>query len=280
MMSAQEWMQRIREATEYIQRHTEGFRPMYGIILGTGLGQLAEEIDVQYALEYEDIPHFPVSTVESHKGRLLLGHLEGKPVVAMQGRFHYYEGYSLKEVTFPVRVMKMLGIQRLFVSNAAGGLNPKMEVGDVMIIRDHINLLPDNPLRGPNLDELGPRFPDMSQPYDPVAIQMAQAYAQEHQLPVHTGVYVAVPGPNLETKAEYVYLRTIGGDAVGMSTVPEVIVARHMNLPVFGISAITDIGFPIERVKEVSLEDVIAAAQQAEPIMAKIIRALVARLDS
>ena len=279
-MSAQEWMQRIREATEYIQRHTEGFRPMYGIILGTGLGQLAEEIDVQYALEYEDIPHFPVSTVESHKGRLLLGHLEGKPVVAMQGRFHYYEGYSLKEVTFPVRVMKMLGIQRLFVSNAAGGLNPKMEVGDVMIIRDHINLLPDNPLRGPNLDELGPRFPDMSQPYDPVAIQMAQAYAQEHQLPVHTGVYVAVPGPNLETKAEYVYLRTIGGDAVGMSTVPEVIVARHMNLPVFGISAITDIGFPIERVKEVSLEDVIAAAQQAEPIMAKIIRALVARLDS
>ncbi len=274
------WMDRINEAVNFIKENTDDFKPMYGIILGTGLGQLAREIDVKYSLDYDTIPHFPVSTVESHQGRLLLGYLEGKPVVAMQGRFHYYEGYSLKEVTFPVRVMKMLGIKRLFVSNAAGGLNPQMEVGDLMIIKDHINLLPDNPLRGPNLDELGPRFPDMSQVYDPEAIAMAEAFARENNIRCHTGVYVAVPGPNLETKAEYKFLRLIGADAVGMSTVPEVIVARHMNLPVFGISAITDIGFPIERVKEVSLEDVIAAASTAEPHMTKIIRALVANLDN
>ncbi|NPA34822.1 MAG: purine-nucleoside phosphorylase [Chlorobi bacterium] len=273
-------MERINEAVKYIQENTDSFNPLYGIILGTGLGQLAKEIDEKYSLDYGNIPHFPVSTVESHQGRLIFGYLEGKPVVAMQGRFHYYEGYSLKEVTFPVRVMKMLGIKRLFVSNAAGGLNPKMEVGDLMIIKDHINLLPDNPLRGPNLDELGPRFPDMSQVYDPEAIAMAEAFARENNIRCHTGVYVAVPGPNLETKAEYKFLRLIGADAVGMSTVPEVIVARHMNLPVFGISAITDIGFPIERVKEVSLEDVIAAASTAEPHMTKIIRALVANLDN
>lgn len=274
------WMERIDKAVKYIKENTDSFKPLYGIILGTGLGQLAKEIDEKYSLDYGNIPHFPVSTVESHQGRLIFGYLEGKPVVAMQGRFHYYEGYSLKEVTFPVRVMKMLGIKRLFVSNAAGGLNPKMEVGDLMIIKDHINLLPDNPLRGPNLDELGPRFPDMSQVYDPEAIAMAEAFARENNIRCHTGVYVAVPGPNLETKAEYKFLRIIGADAVGMSTVPEVIVARHMNLPVFGISAITDIGFPIERVKEVSLEDVIAAASTAEPHMTKIIRALVANLDS
>lgn len=276
--SGRELPQMTQEAVDFIRTRTD-FKPIYGIILGTGLGRLAQEIDTQTVIGYEEIPHFPVSTVESHAGRLIFGTLRGKPVVAMQGRFHYYEGYTLQQVTFPVRVMYKLGIKRLFISNAAGGLNPNMEVGDLMIITDHINLLPDNPLRGKNYEEFGPRFPDMSQPYDPQLIERACQIAERLNIRYHTGVYVAVQGPCLETKAEYRFLRIIGADAVGMSTVPEVIVARHMGLSCFGISVITDIGFPIERVKEVSLEDVIAAANEAEPRMTQLLATLIEELN-
>jgi purine-nucleoside phosphorylase len=245
-----------------------------GIILGTGLGQLIENIDVEIEIPYEAIPFFPISTVETHKGKLIVGKLSGKSVVAMQGRFHYYEGYSMKEVTFPVRVMKLLGIRQLFVSNAAGGLNPDFGIGELMVINDHIDLFPENPLRGRNLDQFGVRFPDMSEPYNLNLIEAALHIAEQHQLKVHQGVYAAVQGPNLETKAEYQYLRIIGADAIGMSTIPEVIVARHMEIPVFAISAITDLCSP-GKIKKISIEEVLAAAAKAEPGMSLIIRELV-----
>jgi len=270
------YYEQLEAASHYIKNRFP-FEPAVGIILGTGLGQLIQNIEIAHEIPYQEIPHFPVSTVESHKGKLILGHLSGKAVIAMQGRFHYYEGYSMKEVTFPVRVMKLLGIKHLMVSNAAGGLNPDYGIGELMVINDHIDLLPENPLRGKNLDQFGVRFPDMSEPYSLELVDRALGIAGQHGIKVHQGVYVAVQGPNLETKAEYHYLRTIGADAVGMSTVPEVIVARHMELPVFAISAITDLCSP-GNIKKVSLEEVIAAAAKAEPGMSLIIRELIKTL--
>ncbi len=270
-------LQNIHQTADYIKKRIGDFVPEIGIILGTGLGGLVQDIDVQHKLMYANIPDFPISTVEFHSGRLIFGLLNGKKVVAMQGRLHYYEGYSMQQITFPVRVMKMLGIQRLFVSNAAGSLNPEIRTGDLMVIRDHINLQPDNPLRGTNFDELGPRFPDMSTPYDREMIGIALDVANRQNITCHQGVYVSVSGPNLETSAEYKYLRIIGGDAVGMSTVPEVIVARHMGLPVFAVSVITDEGF-IEELKPVMLEEIIRVANEAEPKMTIILKELLSQI--
>ena len=263
-------------AVNFIESYTGKYQPEWGIILGTGLGQLVNDIEIEYTLEYKDIPDFPVSTVESHKGRLIFGRMAGSKVVAMQGRFHYYEGYTMLQITFPVRVMKALGIQRLVVSNASGGVNPGFEVGDLMIINDHINLLP-NPLIGPNIDSMGPRFPDMSQPYDRRMIAAAVEIANRMGIRYHTGCYVALSGPTLETPAEYRYIRAIGGDTVGMSTVPEVIVARHMSIPCFAVSIITDLGVE-GKIKEVSLDDVINAAKTAEPKMTVLIKELISHL--
>ena len=231
-------LSKIKEATLYLRAKTD-YQPRVGIILGTGLGGLVEHIDIKLAIPYEEIPHFPVSTVEGHSGRLIFGELAGLPVVAMQGRFHYYEGYAPEQVVFPVRVMKMIGIQTLFVSNAAGGMNSSFRVGDVMVITDHINLIP-NPLVGKNIAELGPRFPDMNDAYSPELRALATQVAEEQGIKLQYGCYVALTGPTFETPKEYYYVKAIGGDAVGMSTAPEVIAARHMGLPVFGVSIITD----------------------------------------
>ena len=269
-------LENIKESYEYIKSKTS-VEPSIGIILGTGLGGLVKEIEIIDEIPYEDIPHFPLSTVQSHTGRLIFGKLGGKSVVAMQGRFHFYEGYTMKEVTFPVRVMKFLGIERLFVSNASGGVNPDFEVGEIMIQDDHINLFPAHPLIGKNIDELGPRFPDMSQPYDRGMIKLAQDIAKELEIKVSTGTYAGLTGPTLETPAEYGYVRAIGADTVGMSTVPEVIVARHMSIPCFAISIITDLGVP-GKIKEVSVEEVIAVANQTEPKMTKIMKELISRV--
>lgn len=269
--------QNLQLTTEYIMKKIGDFVPEIGIILGTGLGGLVDDIEIEHKLMYSNIPNFPISTLEFHSGRLIFGTLSGKKVVAMQGRLHYYEGYDMKQITFPIRVMKMLGIERLFVSNASGSLNPEIKTGDLMIIRDHINLQPDNPLRGRNYDELGPRFPDMSQPYDPDMISMGMEIAGKNSIRCHKGVYVSVTGPNLETSSEYKYLRIIGGDAVGMSTVPEVIVARHMGLPVFAISVLTDEGFH-DVLKPVSLEEIINVATEAEPKLTLIIKEILAQL--
>ena len=271
-----DYKQQVEQATAYIQQHLQAPVSL-GIILGTGLGNLASQIQVELEIPYQDIPHFPISTVESHSGTLLIGTLAGKQVLAMKGRFHYYEGYSMKEVTFPIRVMKQLGVQTLLVSNASGGLNPKQQVGEVMVISDHINLFPENPLRGKNYEEWGPRFPDMSESYSPRLIALALQIAQERGIKLHTGTYCGVEGPNLETPAEYSYLRTIGGDAVGMSTVPEVLVACHSGMEVFGISAITDLGVE-GKIHQVSLQDVLAAAAKAEPIMSQILFELMRRM--
>lgn len=264
----------FEESTAYIQSRIGDFVPQFGIILGTGLGKLTDEIEIAYMLNYSDIPHFPIATVESHKGKLLFGKLNGKKVVCMQGRFHYYEGYSMQQVTFSVRVMKLLGIERLFVSNAAGGLNPTFKESDLMIIEDHVSLfLPENPLKGENV--MGERFPDMSEPYDIETIERALLIATQNGLEgIHRGVYVSVPGPNLETKAEYRLLRMMGADAVGMSTVPEVIVARQMNIPVFGISVITDMCIP-ELLKKADISKILEAAYRAEPGMTFIIKELI-----
>lgn len=270
-------LQNSQLTTEYIKRKTGGFKPEIGIILGTGLGGLVNEIEVEHKLMYSNIPNFPISTLEFHSGRLLFGTLSGKRVVAMQGRLHYYEGYDMRQITFPVRVMKMLGIKHLLVSNASGALNPAYRKGDLMIIEDHINLQPDNPLRGRNTDALGPRFPDMSQPYNPGMIKTAMDIAQKNNIACHKGVYVSVTGPNLETRAEYRYLRIIGADAVGMSTVPEVIVANHMGLPVFAVSVITDEGFP-DTLQPVSVEEIIRVATEAEPKMTQILKGLIVSL--
>lgn len=267
-------IEKIQEAVAYIQGKTN-LKPQYGVILGTGLDGLVDEMEVVDEIDYTDIPHFPVSTVEFHKGKLILGHIAGKPVVTMKGRFHYYEGYSMQQVTFPVRVMKMLGVEKIMVSNAAGSLNPDYEISDLMILNDHINLLPENPLTGPNLDQLGDRFPDMSEPYDKTMIAKALRIARANEIPVHEGVYVSVSGPNLETPAEYKYLRIIGADAVGMSTVPEVIVARQMNIPVFAVSVIADYGVP-GKIEKINIQNIIAAAMKAQPGMTKIIKELIA----
>lgn len=272
-------LQNIYNTVNYIKNRVGDFEPEIGIILGTGLGGLVTEIEVEKQLMYSNIPDFPISTLEFHSGKLIFGRLAGKKVVAMQGRLHYYEGYNMQQITFPVRVMKMLGIKTLFVSNASGSLNPDFKKGDLMVIADHINLQPHNPLIGRNESDLGPRFPDMSEPYKRVLIKKALDIAQKNNITCHKGVYVAVTGPNLETKAEYRYLRIIGGDAVGMSTVPEVIVANHMGLPVFAISVLTDEGFP-EELTPVSVEEIIAVAQAAEPNMTLILKELIAALDA
>ena len=269
-------LQKFNESVAYIKSKTS-IEPTIGIILGTGLGGLVEEIEIVDEIPYEDIPNFPVSTVKSHSGKLILGRLGGKQVIAMQGRFHFYEGYDMKEVTFPVRVMKLLGIERLFVSNASGGVNPDYEVGEIMIQNDHINLFPAHPLIGKNIDELGPRFPDMSEPYDHGMIELAKTIAAENNIKVAIGSYAGLTGPTLETPAEYSYVRAIGADAVGMSTVPEVIVARHMEIPCFAISIITDLGVP-GKIHKVSLQDVIDVANRQEPQMTLIMRELISRL--
>ncbi len=268
-------LEKIRNTANFITDKT-GFQPDVGIILGTGLGGMVKEIDEKASLPYEEIPNFPVSTVDGHKGKLIFGYLGGKKIVAMQGRFHYYEGYTMEEVTFPVRVLKLLGIKTLLLSNASGGMNPDFEIGDVMILDDHINLIP-NPLIGKNIDELGPRFPDMSEPYDHELIQKANEIAAEKNIKTQKGCYVATTGPTLETPKEYQYFRIIGGDAVGMSTVPEVIVARQMGLPCFAVSIITDLGVPGKIVK-VTHEDVQEAAQKVEPDMTYIFTKLIEKL--
>jgi len=269
--------QALHETVEYIKRKTENFEPEIGIVLGTGLGGLVNEIEVAYSLMYSNIPNFPISTLEFHSGKLIFGTLNGKKVIAMQGRLHYYEGYGMQQITFPIRAMKALGVHCLFVSNAAGSLNPAFKKGDLMIINDHINLQPESPLRGHNDADMGPRFPDMSEPYSRKLIDSAMKIAEQAQIKCHQGVYVSVTGPNLETKAEYKYLRIIGGDAVGMSTVPEVIVANHMSIPVFAISVLTDEGFP-EVLAPVSLDEILETARKAEPLMTKILSQLISTL--
>jgi purine-nucleoside phosphorylase len=268
-------LENIQSTAQYIKSRIGDFEPEIGIILGTGLGGLVREIEVEKQLMYSNIPDFPISTLEFHSGKLIFGTLAGKKVVAMQGRLHYYEGYSMQQITFPVRVLKYLGIKSLFVSNASGSLNSEFKKGELMIIADHINLQPQNPLVGRNDNELGPRFPDMSQPYQRTLIDKALTIAKANNIICHKGVYVAVTGPNLETKAEYNYLRIIGGDAVGMSTVPEVIVANHMGLPVFAISVLTDEGFT-EVLEPVVVEDIIKIAEEAEPKLTLILKELIA----
>lgn len=272
---AMTYLDQILQTVDHI-KNTVNFNPEFGIILGTGLGALVDEIKIQYELDYDSIPNFPVSTVESHKGRLIFGELSGRKIVAMQGRFHYYEGYDMKQVTFPVRVMKDLGIQKLFISNAAGGVNLDYQIADLMIIEDHIDLTKENPLTGSNLDEFGGRFPDMSEPYERKMISEAMSIAYENKIPCHEGVYAGVSGPNLETRAEYRFIARIGADAVGMSTVPEVIVARHMDLPVFAISAITDLCDP-DHLEKVDIANILAAAAKAEKGMTTIIKELLIR---
>ena len=272
-------LKQLQAAAGYIQTHSQNFRPEIGIILGTGLGALAKEVEVEHEINYADIPNFPLSTVESHAGRLLLGRMGGKQVAVLQGRFHYYEGYTMQQVALPVQVLNLLGIKQLIVSNAAGGLNPDFNLADLMLIDDHINLQPTNPLIGPNLDELGPRFPDMFAPYDADLLARAEAAAQAlgQAGTTRRGVYASLPGPMLETPAEYRYLRLIGADAVGMSTVPEVIAARQLALPVLAVSVITDLCSP-GHLKPVVLADIFAAAAQAEPQLTALIKAVVAGL--
>jgi purine-nucleoside phosphorylase len=268
-------LEKIRETTAFIQRKVT-IEPEVGIILGTGLGGLAKDIKDQQILSYSEIPNFPLSTVEGHSGKLIFGILGGKKVVAMQGRFHYYEGYGINEVTFPVRVMKYLGIKNLFVSNASGGVNPIFEIGDLMIINDHINLIP-NPLIGPNIKEFGARFPDMSQPYDHSLIALAQEIAKKHGIKTQMGCYVGTTGPTFETPKEYQYFRIIGGDTVGMSTTPEVIVARQMGIPVFAISIITDLGVP-GKIVEITHEEVQRVGMEAEKKMTLIMEEMLQRI--
>jgi len=269
-------MKKINETLEVIRKHTSETYPV-GIILGTGLGGLVKEIQITHEIDYADLPHFPLSTVESHKGKLIFGKINGANVVAMQGRFHFYEGYTMQQITYPVRVMKFLGVVTLLVSNACGGMNPIYRRGDIMLMLDHINLLGDNPLIGKNEDELGPRFPDMSEPYNLQLIDLAESVALENKIKVHKGVYVAVSGPNLETKAEYRFLRAIGADVVGMSTVPENIVANHMGMRVLGFSIITDECFP-DSLKPAVLEEIIEAAMTAEPKMTLLMKEVIKKL--
>jgi purine-nucleoside phosphorylase len=266
-------IQKINETLEVIKKKTNDPYEI-GIILGTGLGGLVKDITIEHVFDYSELPHFPLSTVESHKGKLIFGTIEGKKVVAMQGRFHYYEGYTMQQITYPVRVMKFLGVKTLLVSNACGGMNPRYKKGDVMLMADHINLLGDNPLIGKNEDSLGPRFPDMSEPYSLELIKLAEEAAHVNNIKVQKGVYVAVPGPNLETPAEYRFLRNIGADVVGMSTIPESIVANHMGIKVLGISIITDECFP-DTLKAVNVEEIIAAAMEAEPKMTLIMKEVI-----
>jgi purine-nucleoside phosphorylase len=270
--------QQIEEAASYIRSITD-VPCTTGIISGTGLSGLAQAMHIEHSISYAQIPHFPLSTVEGHPGRLLFGTIAGHPVVMMQGRLHYYEGYTAQQVVFPVRVMKLLGIKQLFISNAAGGLHPDFALSDLMLISDHINLQPDNPLRGTNIPALGERFPDMSDAYNPQLIALAEKIANREGIQLRKGVYASVPGPNLETPAEYRMLRIIGADAVGMSTVPEVIAARHMHLPVLAVSVITDLCSP-GKIQKITLEDVLAAARDAEPQLARLMVSLLREISN
>ena len=267
---------KIAEAADFIRQQTT-LKPTLGLILGSGLGPLAEAITVETALPYSSVPHFPQSTVAGHSGQLLIGQLESQPVIALAGRFHYYEGYTMQEVTFPVRVMKALGVATLLLSNAAGGLHPDFQVGDIMLLKDHINLMPANPLIGINDDRLGPRFPDMSEPYSLHLLEVARQVAQAHGMEVHTGVYAGLSGPCFETRSEYKYLRIIGADAVGMSTVPETIVAVHSGMQVLAASVITDIGIR-EEANTITHEEVLEAAAAAAPRLAVLFKETAARL--
>ena len=271
------WLELINETAQFLKERV-GKMPKTAIILGTGLGDLVKHIDIELSIPYEEIPNFPVSTVEGHSGRLIFGNLGGKYVMAMQGRFHFYEGYSMKESTFPVRVMKAVGVKTLFVSNAAGGMNPDFKIGDLMIITDHINLFPEHPLRGKNYEELGPRFPGMVDAYSPRLIEKCREIAKANDIRVVEGVYVGTQGPTFETPAEYRYFWRIGGDAVGMSTVPEVIVANHADMEVFGMSVITDIGAE-GVVEEASHEEVQKAAAAAQPIMSFLMKEIINQFE-
>jgi purine-nucleoside phosphorylase len=269
-------LEKIKQTASFIKEKTQ-FQPDFGIILGSGLGGLVNEIEIKHSLEYSTIPNFPVSTVKGHSGKLIFGTLGGKKVIALQGRFHYYEGWTMQEVTFPVRVMKELGIQRLILSNAAGGMNPKYQVGDIVFITDHINLMPTNPLIGKNYDELGPRFPDMSEPYDLPLTNLAKQISDRHGFRSHLGVYAGLSGPCFETPAEYRFLRIIGADVVGMSTVPEVIVARHGGIPCFAVSIVTDLG-GFEEAQKVSHEEVLAVANATEKKLTTIVKEMLSTL--
>ena len=270
-------LEQIKSTATHLKNTVKDFQPQFGIVLGTGLGGLVKEIEIHQSISYEQIPSFPVSTVEGHSGKLIFGILGGKRVVAMQGRFHFYEGYNMQQVVFPIRVMKYLGIEKLFLSNASGGVNPEFEIGDVMILNDHINLFPSNPLIGPNIKELGPRFPDMSEAYSESLIELAKKIAKENNIQVREGVYAGLSGPTFETPSEYYYIRAIGADAVGMSTVPEVIAARHMGIECFCTSIITDLGVK-GKIVEVTHEEVQHVAAQAEKKMTLIMKQMLERL--
>ncbi|MBP7470402.1 MAG: purine-nucleoside phosphorylase [Flavobacterium sp.] len=266
------WEQ-VQETVSYIKAKTN-FTPEYGVILGSGLGSFTDDIQIEFTLPYGEIPNFPVSTVQGHKGALVFGTIGSKKVVAMQGRFHFYEGYSMKEVTFPVRVMKYLGVEKLIVSNASGGVNPNYKVGDVVLIKDHINMMPEHPLRGKNDERFGPRFVNMSEPYSKKMIIKAKELAQKLNIVVKDGVYLGLQGPTFETLAEYKMVKNIGADCVGMSTVPEVIVARHMEMETFGLSVITDMGDE-DSIETISHDEVLEAAKSAEPKVRNLIKELI-----
>lgn len=271
-------LQKIEETGAFLKGKIKGEYP-FGIILGSGLGKLAGQIEVHVQIPYNEIPNFPVSTVVGHKGSLIFGELGGKRVVAMSGRFHYYEGYSMQEVTFPIRVMKNIGVDTLLISNASGGMNPAFEVGDLMILTDHIYLQPEHPLRGKNHEELGPRFPNMNHAYDPELVKKGLQIALDNDITCHTGVYVGVQGPTFETPAEYKAYYLLGGDVVGMSTTPEVVVARHMKMRVFAISVISDMGYPPEKADSVTHEFVLQKAAEAEPKMTRLVIELLKQID-
>lgn len=265
---------KVQETVQFLKNKIENFAPEYGVILGSGLGGFADDISIEYSIDYHDIPNFPVSTVQGHKGALLFGTIGNKKVVAMQGRFHYYEGYNMQEVTFPVRVMKYIGVDKLIVSNASGGVNPSFAVGDVMMLTDHINFMPDHPLRGKNDERFGPRFLNMSEPYSRAMMQRGRVLAKEMGFDLREGIYLALQGPTFETLAEYRMVKNLGADCVGMSTVPEVIVARHMDMQCFGVSVITDMGDE-ENIHDVNHEEVLEAAKTAEPKVRALIKNLI-----
>jgi len=269
---------KVLEATEFV-RDKIADRPLIGLLIGTGLGDTTDGMDKVISVEYKEIPHFPVSTVPTHQGRLLFGNLAGKAVMVLQGRFHYYEGYSMQEITLPVRVMQLLGVKSLILSNAAGGINPLFDTGDIMVITDHINLTGNNPLIGPNVDEWGPRFPDVSQVYDLRLIALAEEAALENGVRVQKGVYAGLPGPSLETGAEIRFLKTIGADAVGLSTIPEVIAAVHGGMAILAFSAITNMNLP-DRLKPARVEEIIAAAERTAPRLQAIIKGVIEKLTA
>lgn len=269
--------EQIQEAVAYIRSQTD-FQPRSGVILGTGLGNFTDDLQVRAEIPYTEIPHFARSTVESHKGKLVFGTLNGHPLVVMAGRFHYYEGWTMQQITFPVRVMRYLGIERLIITNASGGVNPHLQGGDIVVVRDHINLLPEHPLRGPNDERLGPRFPDMLRTYDTNMRRIALETAKSMNIRAFEGVYSVLQGPNLETPAEYEMLHRLGADCTGMSSVPEALVAKHMELPVAMLSMVANVSYPPSAIKETSLEDVIAVAREAEPKLRRLVAAILEKV--